>query len=189
MKDLNGFNIIGLLGRGERSHVLACRCKTTNNAFAIKVYYKSIICNDAFFLNAAKSEIEFLTEIKNAKHCPYQNFYVDLSFVRETLNFVYIGTKLFLGGTLSNIQEFSVEHVLKEKQMLFIISSAIIALYGIHYRGNVHNDVKPDNIFVDESGNLVLGDMEFSTRGELKGGCREFGSIGYVSNYLIFNLT
>jgi hypothetical protein len=44
-------------------------------------------------------------------------------------------------------------------EALVALRPVVAALAGLHARGGVHRDVKPDNIFVDERGELVLGDF------------------------------
>lgn len=174
-----------MVGNETRTHVLACSSKFTQKLYAVRVYYKSKILKDGFLIKKIKDEMEYMKEIDQAEHCSYKNFSTKLEFIRESKNFVYIGTDLYLGGNLKN-DAFSAAS-LKEEQVIFIIAQAVIGVYGLHYRGITHNNLKPESIYVSKEGHLVIGDLGFASRGELISGCREVGTPGYVCIFYCYS--
>jgi serine/threonine protein kinase len=49
-----------------------------------------------------------------------------------------------------------------EKVIRFILGCVILALEYLHGKDIVHQDVKPDNMFISEDGYIKLGDLGFA---------------------------
>ena len=49
-----------------------------------------------------------------------------------------------------------------EKVIRFILGCVILALEYLHAKDIVHQDVKPDNMFIFEDGYIKLGDLGFA---------------------------
>lgn len=115
----------------------------------------------------------------------FGKFFVDVCFVKETSHFLYIGIPFCQGGHLGQVQLYSEGNRLTEEQSLYIINECLCALYGLHSRGIIHRDVKPENFLVDSNGCIKMCDFDFATRaafGEmLQGYC---GTPGYVSYFI-----
>lgn len=177
--DLCSYQILGTLHIGEFSKVLLGVSNHSSEARAIKIYSKTMIKNQPFYIKQIREQIKIMEDLGASEA---KEFFVPIKFVLETRNFIYLGSPFCQGGSLKNIQQFSIDHTLSAEQFTFILVECVLALYNCHKKGIIHRDIKPENYLVDPNGFIRLNDFEYACRaayGEtLDGKC---GTVSYVS--------
>lgn len=76
-------------------------------------------------------------------------------------NYFYIVMEYAEGGDLSTLLKKQ-NGKLPLAQKLKIMSGLCNAIYYIHSRDIMHRDIKPNNVFLDKKGNVLLGDFGLS---------------------------
>lgn len=123
-------------------------------------------------------EIKVMIKLKRIK-CPHVLHYLDI-FKSDTA--AWIVTPQMSKDLLEYLNNCS--KPLTQSQLLKIAHQLATALHCLHSNGIVHLDVKPDNVLIDSSGNVVLSDFGLSesydrkVRGKMK---LWKGSLAYVS--------
>ncbi|KAI0231801.1 cAMP-dependent protein kinase catalytic subunit, partial [Massospora cicadina] len=95
---------------------------------------------------------------------------VNLEFVIDTADTVYIGLEYCEGGdlydaiTVGNLTRCGEEAVVRDILVRNIFLEILIAVQFIHSRGIYHRDLKPENILLDGKGRIKLADFGLATR-------------------------
>lgn len=149
--------------------------KGSKHAFALKVIDKSQALKSSKLFRHVASE-RYLME-KAGKH----PFLLPLQFAFQTQSNLFIGTPFCAGGDLASyiryagdksscpdhtelgltLQEHRRRGVygrLPEAQTRKIAAEIILGLEHLHKRGIVYRDLKPENVFIDSSGHIKIGD-------------------------------
>ena len=104
--------------------------------------------------NSAKQEVKLLQTLQH----PFIVRYID-SFMDEESNLCIV-MSFCKGGDLSNfIQKNYLNQRVPEKTVLKLFVQSALALYFIHNQKVLHRDLKSQNIFLSEKGNVKLGDF------------------------------
>ena len=154
-----GFDIIEMLGTGAHSSLWKVQSQKTGQICTLKRVVK-INKDDAKFFDQTTNEYEVSQKID---HPSVRKVY-KLNKVR----------KMFTVKELHLIMEFCTGKSLKEhipndlKQAVEIFLKSATAILKINQAGLVHADMKPDNIIVDQAGNVKIIDF---------GQCCEMGTI------------
>lgn len=86
--------------------------------------------------------------------------FTQLVFVKERNDFLYLGFKFYIGGTLlSLLPKYENQPELTSHQLTFLIMDLTKAVLFLHRRGLIHRDIKQTNIFLTALGHLVVGDL------------------------------
>ncbi|KAI0079008.1 kinase-like protein [Panus rudis PR-1116 ss-1] len=90
------------------------------------------------------------------------SFHDDKNFYFDMVSPFYAGGDL--QSLLTRVRRLSIKHA------RFYIAQLLNAVEALHARGIMHRDIKPGNIFIDENGDLKLGDLGLA-RLFVKGTC------------------
>lgn len=79
--------------------------------------------------------------------------------------YLYLQTELCVGGTLKEFLGSQAEATsrISESDVWSILREVASSLDVLHRHGIVHLDLKPDNVFITDSGNLKVGDFGMAT--------------------------
>lgn len=96
-------------------------------------------------------------------------FIVSMKYAFQTTEDVYLGIDFMpygdLGHFLDHVKRFSMD------QTRFYAAQLVLALEHIHEQGIIYRDLKPENVLLDERGNIRLTDMGLATAGPTSGRC------------------
>lgn len=164
------------IGRGGGGKVFLVRLKGDPNDYALKAISKK----QAF--KSPKSFRHVLAERSLMESIGRHPFLLPLQFCFQTDENLYIGTPFCPGGDLASylrstgdmtypFGEYEEIHLgveeqkkrrvygrLPELQVCRIASEIILALEHLHKNGIVYRDLKPENVFIDSTGHVMLGD-------------------------------
>jgi hypothetical protein len=179
LKAIRGYKLLKLLGKGGCGEVYLARHKQTGEEVALKLMLPEIVANpDAIQ--------RFLREVQNTHTLNHPN-------VVKLLDFGHSGDVFFF--TIEYCNSGSVLDLIESKQRLLTVSEAIPiilqVLDGLSYahqaiipcvkladgsigkgKGLVHRDIKPQNIFLDQTNNNLqakIGDYGLAKAFDLAG--------------------
>ncbi len=145
--------------------------------------YKAIDINDnseqivKLYRRKDALKAEVIAKIFNSK----PQYVAPVSYYSEELGFTYVVMPYFTNGSLrsylQNCGTFS-EQELKEQ----IIPQIVTGLNNIHQLDILHKDLKPDNVMIDNEGNLVI--IDFGISSVTNGNTVVFTQTGMTPTYL-----
>ncbi|KXG10503.1 Serine/threonine-protein kinase PrkC [Anoxybacillus sp. P3H1B] len=149
-KRLNGrYKIISLLGGGGMANVYVARDMILEREVAIKIL-RFDFSNDEQFIKRFRREAQAATSLN------HENI-VSIYDVGEDEGIYYIVMEYVRGFTLKQyIQQHAPLHVAKALDIMEQLTSAIS---HAHANGIIHRDIKPQNILIDEEGNVKITDF------------------------------
>lgn len=139
------------IGEGSFSEVYLVRKKNTQDLFAMKVI--EIAELDEGRLSAFRKEQRIYRSIRGGS-----NVKLYYSFSEDNLYFLLLD--YCCGGSLRSLLHREV--YLSEAHTRTYLANLVLAVDAIHRLGILHRDLKPDNIVINERGQLVLTDFNLS---------------------------
>ncbi len=147
----NRYQLRSLIGRGGFSEVWLAHDTWTNLDIAIKVYAPGQgLDNDGLR--------EFCQELASVHHLTHPNL-LKPDHVDQWENMPYLIMEYCPKGALSKQVG-----KLSEEQVWRVLHDVAAGLAYLHSKDIVHQDIKPDNILLDESGNYRITDFGISTK-------------------------
>lgn len=150
----NGWMLEQFLGRGNFGDVYCARRSGTDKLLAVKEYSKRQM--------AAPELTKRLFSEKNAVSTIKSPFVVKGFEFFQTEKKLYIVMEYFPKRDLGSYLQ--INGALEEKEIRILAAQLIIAVETIHKRDFIHRDIKPDNVFIREDGNIILGDFGLCTK-------------------------
>lgn len=147
----NRYQLRSLIGRGGFSEVWLAHDTWTDLDIAIKVYAPG----QGLDSDGLK---EFCQELAGVHHLTHPNL-LKPDHVDQWENMPYLIMEYCPKGALSKQVG-----KLSEKQVWKVLHDVAAGLAYLHSKDIVHQDIKPDNILLDESGNYRITDFGISTK-------------------------
>ena len=144
-----GYNVLGELGKGAMGVVYL-----GEDQGGLKVAIKSVLpeyAEDPEFEKRFEHEVRACVSLKHPNLLRYYGHGVDSQGVPFSV------TELLEGRTLKQVLAGGVPH--PNRLASDVLEQIGSALDYLHEQGLVHRDIKPDNIFVCDDGNLKLMDL------------------------------
>ena len=143
---LEDFEILQNLGERGNGYVIKVRSKKNFKIYVIK---KSKEFNDS-----QKREILLMNKLDHPNVCKCRsyfeekgNYYIIMDLYGNKDLFRYISAYMGMGKRI------------KEEKLWDIFNQCLEALAYIHNKGLIHRDIKLGNLFMDDSGKVVIGDF------------------------------
>lgn len=169
------FNIGEKVGSGTHSTVY----RSGESVIKVKPVIFSDGVNNGKRLEYAGNEVDIMRTLAD---CPHTVGYEGVSLEKLIVNNREVGRILIIKmpffDCLSDIIKNG-DFILTEENILKTARHICTALCGMHAKGIVHRDIKPDNFFRDSSGNFMLGD--FSISGYADGRLSTAGAKRYIA--------
>ncbi|SCW03385.1 LAFE_0G09252g1_1 [Lachancea fermentati] len=148
---------IGVIGEGAGGSVSKCRLKNNSTIFALKT-----ITTLDFEPNAQKQifrELQFNKSCKSEYIVQYYGMFTD-----ENSSSIYIAMEYMGGKSLDAVYKHLLERGgrIGEKVLGKIAESVLRGLSYLHERKIIHRDIKPQNILLNEAGQVKLCDFGVS---------------------------
>ena len=150
MKD---FHFIRCLSVGGSSRVWLCEKRSTGDKYAVKVMRKHELLHRN---NAHRAMLE--RHILSLSSHPY---IVPLYYAIPSRHHLYLVLEYMRGGDLADLLHTS-PSALTRRFVVSVLSEVVLSLEYLHQLGFVHRDVKPENIMLDGTGHVKLGDFGLS---------------------------
>ncbi|UMM15555.1 hypothetical protein L5515_012954 [Caenorhabditis briggsae] len=140
------FQIDEIIGRGSFGEVFAARCREDSRLYAVKVSIAPMRQHSMSKYREAESHMIIP---------PHKNL---VKFYRawEETDRLYIQTEL----CEQSLQQYcSVQHALPENEIWNIFVDLLEAVHHLHSNDMIHDDIKPENIFLTKHKICKLGDF------------------------------
>lgn len=150
-----------VLGVGSFGTVYLGRKDGTDELIAIKEYSKRQI--------RAPELTKRIFEEKKAAIELNSPFIVKTYEFFQTSKKLYMTLEYFPKRDLGRLLHF--RNTLNENEIKILAAELVLAIEVIHSKGFIHRDLKPDNVFISDSGHIVVGDFglckKLKSKGEL----------------------
>ncbi|KAK2493830.1 hypothetical protein MC885_014192 [Smutsia gigantea] len=151
-----------VLGKGGFGEVSACQMKATGKMYACKKLNKKRLKKRTGY-QGAMVEKKILAKV-------HSRFIVSLAYAFETKTDLCLVMTIMNGGDIRyhiyNVNEESPGF--PEPRAAFYAAQIISGLEHLHQRGIVYRDLKPENVLLDDGGNIRISDLGLAV--ELKDG-------------------
>ncbi len=170
------FDILRTLGKGYFGRVFLVEKKDDKELYALKVISKLDIIKRNFFENL-RNEKKIMEKVQNP-------FVVNLEYCFASPSYIFFAMKFKQGGELYH-------HLRKttrfpESTAKFYACQILQGLIYLHSMNIMYRDMKPENILLDESGNVSLADFGISKVLDIKESAKSFvGTPEYVAPEII----
>lgn len=137
------FLIEKLIGNGSFGEVFACKCRQTGKKYAIKVSIKLV-----------RGKLKYKEAMSHMKIPPHPNL---LEFFRawDQHERLYIQTEL----CEKSLQEYCYNGTLTNNGAWIFFVDLLRATHHLHTNNMIHDDIKPENIFLTKDLKCKLGDF------------------------------
>ena len=154
---LSEFEFICCIGKGKNSVTYIARNVKYGVVYAIKVSDKEkLLLNEA--VESLKTEKKILSSfITNLK------FIVQMTFCFQTFDKIFFAYPFYRGGDLLNLMEKNGGNFRENEDLIFFyVCQLIVFLKKIHEGKIIYRNLKPENIVLDDKGNIKIIDFSKS---------------------------
>ncbi len=144
----NRYTNLQEIGKGGMGTVYSAHDEQLERDVAIKLILPEFAQQDDF-RKRFEREAKLQAKMSHASIIPIYDF-------ESSKEGLYYVMRLIKGKTLRSIID---KKKLKPEMIINVVNSLLSALGYAHERGLIHRDLKPDNIFIDDTGQVFLGDF------------------------------
>ena len=148
------FKYIDALGQGGTGKALLFKDETTDMLFAIKKYETEDKEHEEEFYNRFVDEIKILFKISHPNIVRVYNYYL---YPEEKVG--YLQMEYVKGSTLDKYAALPFDDDWKSWEDIF--KETILAFEYLEKNNILHRDIRPQNILIDEKGNVKIIDFGF----------------------------
>ena len=171
-KILGRYEVYRVLGRGGAGVVYRCQDLVADVPVAVKGFIADESGEMAEMMKDIKENFQVIAGlhhsaiggIRNIEQDEYGNYYLVMDYIRGT-----------------DLTEYLHSGKLPLKSVFIILNSVADALDYAHASGVIHRDIKPDNIKIDEEGNIKILDFGIATRMDSPHACDGGGTPEYMA--------
>ena len=152
--ELSDFNFICCIGKGKNSKTYIAKSEKYGVVYAIKISDKEkLLLNEA--VDSLKTEKKILSSfITNIKSI------VQMTYCFQTFDKIFFVYPFYRGGDLLNHLEKNGGNFREHEDLLFFyICQLIVFLNKIHEGKIIYRNLKPENILLDDKGNIKITDF------------------------------
>jgi serine/threonine protein kinase len=155
--DLSDFNFICCIGKGRNSITYIAKGEKTDAIYAIKVSDKEkLLFNEA--VESLKTEKKILSSLISDI-----TFVVQMLYCFQTFDKIFFVYPFYRGGDLLTHMEKNGGNFKNNEDLLFFyICQLIVFLNKIHEGKIIYRNLKPENIVLDDKGNIKIIDFSKS---------------------------
>ena len=146
------FSLMKVVGRGSFGKVLQVKKKDTGRIYAMKVLDKNRV-------KITKQEKHTNDEKKILQSINHP-FIVKLHYAFQTPEKLYMVMDFVNGGEI--FHHLEEEDHFSEERTKFYTAEIALGLMHLHSHGIVYRDLKPENVLIDRTGNIVITDFGLS---------------------------
>ncbi|XP_063287793.1 myotonin-protein kinase isoform X3 [Pelobates fuscus] len=144
------FDILKVIGRGAFSEVAVVRKKSNLQVYAMKIMNKWDLLK--------RSDVACYRQERDVLVNGDRRWITQLHYAFQDDNYLYLLMDYYIGGDLlSLLSKFP--DGLPPHMAIFYIAEMIMAVNSVHSLGYIHRDIKPDNMLLNISGHILLGDF------------------------------
>ena len=154
---LSDFDFICCIGKGKNSNTYIAKSEKYGVVYAIKITDKEkLLMNEA--VEGLKTEKKILSSfITNLK------FIVQMTYCFQTFDKIFFAYPFYRGGDLLNHMEKNGGNFRENEDLIFFyVCQLVIFLNKIHEAKIIYRNLKPENIVLDDKGNLKIIDFSKS---------------------------
>ncbi|XP_053329313.1 myotonin-protein kinase [Spea bombifrons] len=144
------FDIVKVIGRGAFSEVAVVRKKSNSQVYAMKIMNKWDLLK--------RSDVACYRQERDVLVNGDKRWITQLHFAFQDDNYLYLLMDYYVGGDLlSLLSKFP--DGLPSHMAIFYLAEMVMAVSSVHSMGFIHRDIKPDNMLLNRSGHIHLGDF------------------------------
>ncbi|XP_056397049.1 myotonin-protein kinase isoform X2 [Hyla sarda] len=144
------FDIIKVIGRGAFSEVAVVRKRSNAQVYALKIMNKWDLLK--------RSDVACYREEREVLVNGDRRWITQLHFAFQDDNYLYLVMDYYVGGDLLSLLSKFPEGF-PPQMAIFYLAEMVMAVNSVHSLGYIHRDIKPDNMLLNRSGHIHLGDF------------------------------
>ncbi|KAK4565431.1 hypothetical protein LTR86_004048 [Recurvomyces mirabilis] len=159
--DVPPYDFLELIGKGAFGRVYKCKKRGTGVLVAIKIImiddsdFQEHVAEKDLGISAFRKEVDILQQLKDKK-AKNINMIHDAFDIHSQL---WIVSDYCTGGSIRTLMRANPRQGFEEHYIIPIARELAVAMKAVHDIGVIHRDIKCANVYVNEEGEIQLGDF------------------------------